>query len=216
MFRFSSERQQEIQIMETSPSGLIQDRPTNSHELHSLAPEYGEYKKSNRENHDNEIILEQRRIKQQTQWENQLKASYEWQLAERQKYRWLQRREYEKEEEFAYELEDEAWDQLEKLEEEDDKQRKRKERWEQEQLKLYFIVEEYEKNYLEQLRQINSMEEIDEEERLKRQNALHQQLDRLEQCEQLEHTAQLEFREWLERFQQQQEQRDPINRVMNL
>ena len=35
-------------------------------------------------------------------------------------------------------------------------------------------------------------------------------------CEQLEHTAQLKFREWLGRFQQQQEQRAPINRVMNL
>ena len=60
------------------------------------------------------------------------------------------------------------------------------------------------------------MEEIDEEERLQRQNALHQQLEHLEQCEQLEHTAQLKFREWLGRFQQQQEQRAPINRVMSL
>ena len=171
--------------MKTSSSGLIQDRSTQSNELHSLTQDfterleqqqqeqdlalhaYHEYENLNRRNHDNEIALKHRRIKQQTRWENQLKASYQWQDEERRKNQWLQRREYEKEEDVDYgELEDEAWNQLEKLEQREDEQRKRKEQWEQEQLKLYLAVEECEKNYVAQLKQIHSMEEIDEEERL--------------------------------------------------
>ena len=81
--------------MKTSSSGLIQDRPTQSNELHSLTQDfterfeqqqqeqdlalhaYHECENLNTRNYDNEIALKQRRIKQQTRWENQLKASYQ-------------------------------------------------------------------------------------------------------------------------------------------